>query len=626
MKVQLAFEFPLVEDDVLETIPTAAREFVSGVSRVDYSGKRFRWGTKNDNTLEMYFPQYRRAYHTKDAAARFNAEMKQYVELFFKKATLKNRSSIRHVAHPNEFAWTPAYFKIHHDPETKRIAVDYSSFCYSRDNKGAVNRDAPPISSVWIHTEYVHLKQEDRHRVDVDNSYVVSSFDGNGIFVAKINETEKFHLDLFSMFPWSVFGNFNSSDKGGWYKDAVKEVSDLIGKVFKPGFKGNIANMMYAVRDHWSNDSQYIRIVSAMVATNDGKEFLRRVIAETDSNMVGKVYPAFAEHGLRLLKGYMEASATQAEIDKDKPHWQRRNGNQVWERWLLYLQMVAEICQHYEEPTIVRLLPDDVFSANHPFQMNNGYGYQNMPSHMHQILNDPTFQRFPRSKQYRVLASIFTTERGLQNGLDTCNMLQLLHQHDEVYELDHRDIKDIHSFHDQVIPAYNNVRHKPKVIHAGFTEWITSYNEMLPDSTLKCVAPKDTNEIRTWGQRQGHCIGSYADSMADGNTTVLGFWDTEKEDWLGHIQIRVPVTSKGPGKWQPNPQYQRHYDDLDSLNVIQVQQFYGKHNSRIDQTIHHQVLAYLNQALAAWIKKLREEEAAKAAEKANEAVPALASS
>jgi hypothetical protein len=55
---------------------------------------------------------------------------------------------------------------------------------------------------------------------------------------------------------------------------------------------------------------------------------------------------------------------------------------------------------------------------------------------------------------------------------------------------------------------------------------------------IECVLPYDTHTLVEWGSQQDNCIGSYADSVLQKTSLIIGFKNVETNDWIGHAEIR----------------------------------------------------------------------------------------
>lgn len=160
------------------------------------------------------------------------------------------------------------------------------------------------------------------------------------------------------------------------------------------------------------------------------------------------------------------------------------------------------------------------------------------------FLFDPDNPGFHLMDALHLGSKLHTFNAGI--GQDLVSMVNTLDSKEPEWPtmIETRRVKNRKDFHDEVVKVYNAVKFKPTPIDLTISyPFMPSHRVPVPGTTYELVAAKDTNEIREWGQKQGHCVGSYADRVANAETTILGIWDKKTNDWVAHIQLNpVPAT------------------------------------------------------------------------------------
>lgn len=152
-------------------------------------------------------------------------------------------------------------------------------------------------------------------------------------------------------------------------------------------------------------------------------------------------------------------------------------------------------------------------------------------------LVDPDNLGFP-------INQLVSTAPSNQFGYDVKNMVDEMDRKEPDWPamVDTRRVKNHKDLHDEITKIYNAIKYKPTPISLEVSyPFMPSHRVPIPGTSYVLVAAKDTNEIREWGQKQGHCVGSYADRVVNAETCILGIFDTKTNDWAAHIQLqRVP--------------------------------------------------------------------------------------
>lgn len=227
------------------------------------------------------------------------------------------------------------------------------------------------------------------------------------------------------------------------------------------------------------------------------------------------------------------------------------------------------------------------------------------------MLSNEWFAQFDRPKQWRLLTSLVSSEddQPVRVLNDTWTMLEQIKAKDEeaLADIPRRHIKDIGSFHDYVVKTYNAVKYKPVKYDMESLTWLTDFGLDIPETDIQFVIPEDTNVVREWGSKQGHCIGSYADSMAKKTTILLGVWDKKEKGWIGHIQLNPPTPNHSMSLPDLKSDFEQVYATHKWARFISVSQFYGRHNSRVADEYHEVVKRHLSAAVFAWWLKQAEQ-------------------
>jgi hypothetical protein len=169
-------------------------------------------------------------------------------------------------------------------------------------------------------------------------------------------------------------------------------------------------------------------------------------------------------------------------------------------------------------------------------------------------------------------------------------------------QIDKRNIKDLKSLHDQLVHIYNTLRYQNHEIDQNFYAFLTETK--IPDTILEIVPPPDTNTIRSWGQVQSHCIGSYADQAYSGQQMILGVRSTEDGSWIGHLSMSfskaaakgTPVSMRHSVRGRGFPSGSVEIDGKEWKWWIT--QFYGKRNSALPLEVTQVVGKHISDAFA----------------------------
>lgn len=89
--------------------------------------------------------------------------------------------------------------------------------------------------------------------------------------------------------------------------------------------------------------------------------------------------------------------------------------------------------------------------------------------------------------------------------------------------------KNFKQAHDDVVKAYNDMKDEQKRIEfANQLEKLLGLEQTIGNYTF--VLPKELQELKAEGKALSHCVGSYADRVARGETVILFVRQKEKVD------------------------------------------------------------------------------------------------
>jgi hypothetical protein len=126
-------------------------------------------------------------------------------------------------------------------------------------------------------------------------------------------------------------------------------------------------------------------------------------------------------------------------------------------------------------------------------------------------------------------------------------------------------IQDIHDF---AVLEYGKMKHQNRKIK--YSENVNALNgqRIQGEGTMmiECVLPYDTHTLVEWGSQQKNCIGSYADSVLQKTSLIIGFKNVETNDWIGHAELKKYVNGV---YWisQLSGKYNRRLDPADDLVI-----------------------------------------------------------
>lgn len=306
-----------------------------------------------------------------------------------------------------------------------------------------------------------------------------------------------------------------------------------------------------------------------------------------------------------------------------------------------FVKNVRDFCIYYEDQSFLAY----VLSSVMKFEGRIIFYTLELDA-LKRIVHDSLFQSFPRSKQFSLLLSCLVEDSAEQYKREVLhqerarttwmndphnrgqrmperfampmrgndNMAHLLRDLPGIIQqitarkvktadkIKTRDVKSIKDYHDEATKVLNAIKHAPIPIEKDSFKFLEDWGLGIPDTDYEFVVPEDTNEIRTWGQKQNHCIASYADAAMKKQCLILGVRHKESGEWLGHMQLyaRGLTTKFNNGSYR-NPSALADGD-------LYITQFYGARNTSVPQPQRSQVLSHLEKAYMDFKAKKEEEE------------------
>jgi|GEM_PF-3469768 hypothetical protein len=132
----------------------------------------------------------------------------------------------------------------------------------------------------------------------------------------------------------------------------------------------------------------------------------------------------------------------------------------------------------------------------------------------------------------------------------------------------------VEEIHNLIIVEYNKIKEANQTFK--HSKDVKALNGQRVTNTIECVIPKDTHTLVEWGSVQSNCIGSYGDRVMDKSSLIIGFKNTETNQWIGHAEI----VKYGTNEWS------------------YITQLLGKHNAPLTQSDDSVIRAFIND----WMK------------------------
>lgn len=625
---QLLLPFHYSDTTAEEMMSADAKNFLYGLLKnKNISTRKQALVTESENSVEAIFASRKKSYHTvgnSQSGAIYADMVKSFYDLTQPGKAVANPNLVNYGT-----AHMPRYIKMVVQ-EDKSLVVDYAFSVVRRDhnNRGAMNPE-DEFFRAWIHTVYSWNKFEERHLIDKENSWIglYSVTTSSDVYVQTYAKQSNFTNNDGLLYPWIIFTTLDMTNTAQWWVGLKNKLKNFLEqnvhvKLFQNSKELDVKQFLDSNRYAYNWDyatksytgANYT--AQALVATNF-KEFVDSLIVD------GLQRTDHLTKDIHIFPAYYKYVAEQMqEIDITSVKKTSLSG---------FLASLAWLCHYYEDPSVLTHLPPGAFNALSPV---TAYQYNRSDwvgiAVWKQLFKDSLFASFERSKQYRIIASCMADAASVRLAADAISMIKQCTDKGEktVDHIDSRDVKNIKDYHDKVVQVYNSIKYKPVPIPTEFTDWITDYGVEIPDTNIKIVIPENTNTIRNWGTTQGHCIGTYADQAVTGQNMLLGVWSEETNDWIGHLMMRsfqlIHAAIGGIGGQArhrygstnaeenlPAPVIKGEVNQEAAINSIRnttmqnyISQFYGKHNSVVDETVKQAVYNHLSLAFKEKLKNL----------------------
>lgn len=577
--------------------------------------------------ISVNFAQRQRSYHLSYFHNTLYNIYKPFFDYFLKKlynSDAGKSPKTLHVFGYRDVIWMPGRVTIKKVDGRPTATVSYAIYRHAPNNKGERIKGTP-LARLSNHVEF-KSNGKTLKGVDLDKSYVAFSHSEShpGIFVATYKDLGIKQSDFAFIMPWTTLYNFSNSVPK-YMESTRKHVGDYFTQQLDlNGMGAGLQKAVFtgvnnSVTRRSGNNSVELEILSLCISANSIYEILDYILPEELRKLdKGR---AFTKHALAVTQLFLRDGPRDRSKDP-KPNGDRYYLNNYTENLSTWLSRVRDLytalwglMEHYGTPNVLNFFPPELI-VNPPRVYNSRFFGNNTSDAILRIAKGKYFSGFPMPKQWRLLADgIFNCESNTVHDIPNMVLKCESEKDDPLFKIPRSDVKTMKMYHDEVVKIYNTIRFKPTPINRDYTEWITSTKGLKVDDNLELVLPNDTNDIRTWGQIQGHCIGSYADRAAQGSQILMGVRDRKSKDWVGHLQIQYPRLPKKesldgtaePVLNQAQPQaYGNQYSILPSQNM-RITQFYGLRNSQVPQDKKDPVIKHLREAATAYFFKPKKE-------------------
>lgn len=516
----------------------------------------------------------------------------------------------------------PVEMEFRYNVTTGRIGFDLALVYYEAATASKIRRGKDkPFFRIWIHTEY-ELTDDGYHNIDKGVSWFALTHDT--LF-------PNFHKEFYANVP-DITSNINLIVP--WYAVAVNIFSNSL-PTYVTNWLGELQGLLagtlslnclspyYAAElirrsvpewggDHiyhaWyisgisfdqftNTDSERNVLLAALVARSKAEVFETIVAGNGDLKVSGAAdnkmfWKHFSQTCLALLDTYDGEDLGSWDFNK-----------QVQALMRAYVEF-AEVINMYGDPNFIGAVqPIDVV---HNVMVNRELGERgrfynpkiSFRDTARRLMENEWFATFNKPKQWRFLIEwILYANQAHATEIITMLNESLKKDRELTMEIPKRQCKTVQQLHDEVVKAYNVIKFKPTPINEELVKWLTEYGLEIPDTQLKFVIPSDTNQIREWGNKQSHCLGSYADTMAQEKCLILGVWDGEHDSWAGHIEMAIV-----PDDSSSVPVAKYAHEKLEGTEIA-VNQFYAANNQRVIEPYRAIALTHLARAVTAWYEK-----------------------
>lgn len=640
---QLVFDFSFSSDEQISIVPEECAGWLRWTTVPNQKAKRFTVKPEKHESFLVEVGQRKRSYHAIDRASIFTTAYGPFLDHFIYKTTgVKpktdnySRNSERSKAFPHNQVWMPAFLRLNVDDESPSYDFCVSIYNRNQTNRGEVRGGS--VARVLIHTTYV--AGSDGTSIDRKNSYMALSHDTlhPGVFVATFDEIGSGANATPFVMPWSSLFYFNGGSIPKSFTEPRSIVADYFSKKLKLNGLGaelqkslftTLSNQGFRTTGTQSVESELLSLCISARSMGDMVYFL---LPDDLQNTEGNRGRVFTRHILGVLGKFLADGPPKRSFKPTGRHYHnvRPDGtvdaSETVQTWMARVRgmygLLWDMYCHYETPNVLDMYSvEDIYNGP-PIDPATGraggafssYQLEAKRTTVRSIMEMKWFQGFPLPKQWRLLGEAIAAADQYQLR-DIGTMVAKIEAADiDIDEhISRRDVKTITQFHDEVVKVYNTVRYAPVPVKADHSLWLTEYGLDVNDD-MELVLPETSNDIRTWGQVQGHCIGSYSDHAVNGSQILLGVRDKKTKNWIGHLQI------------SPNCRLKKHSIERDKLEKPRnervdpyrrtpvvpatgmiINQFYGLRNSQVPQEKKDPVVNHLREAAIAYFFKPEKE-------------------
>lgn len=419
----------------------------------------------------------------------------------------------------------------------------------------------------WHRCYWRYNKAHHRHVYDVHRSYVLS------------NELELPHENVNNRFLWAgtTFRSYhvhkvNMTDllsPGAQYWGRDDDESVLAGwrLITEPRYVRTYRNLTQLRRevDYLANDALMLNGIKCCYANNmlDAKQGVKQL--EFFPEGVGDHSAAEHLKSRRLQPGsstdlffanlttptLQDTLHTLVGYKKQTPGFKKfvgrqfnmmDNGEIESSDGVNLIQIAAELVRLYKDNSILAHIKKQQETRSNYFAQN----YKR--DAVLKLAKHPAIRALELSKQYSLVSEAATGHSYLA---DTMHQFEYLDERNVNLwdEIEKRQVRDIKSLHDQLIPVVNKVRHQPAIIppepYKYLREAETWLAEELDENQFSLVYPNNTLDIVNWGTEQSHCLGSYTHQAKSSTYLIFGVMDNESKTWAGHANVHPGAYTAG---------------------------------------------------------------------------------
>lgn len=501
----------------------------------------------------------------------------------------------------------PNYMSVSQDAQNgididTAITIYYSENGLNKQGKSGRRSDTVYLR-LYINLHFRHLKGENRHVIDRENSSIyvhspLSLYDSKTI---STNGIEHHAYDIF--FPWRSILNFTTGSV--WERDLRKAFSEFLKDKLniKSAISSGQADLQLEIdRPSYSYNRlslRYLKLEEALIeeslVSKDTKDIFKNFIMNRCyAELFPKLRPStkvsssvlrnsnsFDSNILEDQKTYSLADYIKVLKDRGEyvdltiyPYFYKyfmklTEGRILTDNIRAPLGATAFICHYYEDPGFLDHLSPDALArftctpsakhSNYTTRLDSSTAHSTYSLDIEQLralIGNSFFNSLERHKQYRILASIIESDQGAVMHLpDAIRMIRAIEAKEINLrtKISTRRVKDIQSLHDEVVYVYNEIKYpKVEIDYKSHYAPLISYGLNIENTDLEIVIPEHSNVIRAWGQEQSHCIATYINSCVEGQKLLFGVKNKHTGNWEGHVQTNASfseIVSKIKGKY-----------------------------------------------------------------------------